>query len=76
MSPSGDYLAEHHGFKDPVSVVRSGEDIIPTMREVRSYQQHRQVKDTNKGRRIQKQIDALEQLLDAYTSGEVAEGHR
>lgn len=76
LAPSGDYLAEHHGFKDPVSVVRSGEDIVPTMREVRSYEKDRQVKDTNKGRRLQKQIDALEQLLDAYSSGEVAEGQR
>ena len=76
LSPSGDYLAEHHGFKDPVSVVRSGEDIVPTMREVRSYPKDRQVKDTNKGRQIQKQIDALMQLLDAYSSGEVAEGRR
>ena len=46
------------------------------MREVRSYEKDRQVKDTNKGRRLQKQIDALEQLLDAYSSGEVAEGQR
>jgi fructose-1,6-bisphosphatase-3 len=76
LSPSGDYLAEHHGFKDPVSVVRSGEDIVPTMREVRSYDHARLVKDTNKGRRILKQIEALEQLLDAYASGEVAEGLR
>ncbi|BDS05817.1 fructose-1,6-bisphosphatase class 3 [Oceaniferula spumae] len=76
LSSTGDFLAEHHGFKDPVSVVRSGEDIVPTMREVRNYAQPRQVKDTNKGRRIMKQIEALEQLLDAYSSGEVAEGER
>lgn len=76
LSPTGDYLAEHHGFKDPVSVVRSGEDIVPTMREVRAYEATRLVKDTDKGRRIIKQIEALEQLLDAYASGEVAEGHR
>ena len=57
-------------------MVRSGEDIVPTMREVRSYENARLVKDTSKGRLILKQIEALEQLLDAYASGEVAEGRR
>lgn len=73
LSSSGDYLAEHHGFKNPVSVVRSGEDIVPTMREVRSYGDVRLVKYTDRGRQIMKQIEALEQLLDAYATGEVAE---
>ncbi|MFK7912256.1 MAG: fructose-bisphosphatase class III [Akkermansiaceae bacterium] len=76
LSPTGDYLAEHHGFKDPVSVVRSGEDIVPTMRQVRAYGDTRLIKDTDKGKRILKQIEALEQLLDAYASGEVAEGQK
>lgn len=76
LSPTGDYLAEHHGFKDPVSVVRSGEDIVPTIREVRSHENPRLVRDTIKGQQILKQIEALEQLLDAFTSGEVAEGQR
>lgn len=73
LSPEGDFLAEHHGFKDPVSVVRSGEDIVPTMREVRKFEEARSVKHTGRGRAMLKEIEALEELLDAYASGEVSE---
>jgi len=73
LSPHGDYLAEHHGFRDPVSVVRSGEDIVPTMREVRTFKTPRSVKHTAYGRGLEKQIEALEELLDAYASGAVNE---
>jgi len=73
LAPEGDHLAEHHGFRDPVSVVRTGEDIIPTMRDVRRYKKVRLVKDTEEGHRIQEQINALEGLIQAYEDGELSE---
>ncbi len=74
LSPDGVQLAEHHGFKDPVSVVRTGEDIIPTMRNIRHHKKPRLVKDTGAGRKIQQQIDALDALIEAYAYGELMEG--
>ncbi len=73
LTPDCVQLAEHHAFLDPVSVVRTGEDIIPTMRNIRTYQTPRLVRDTEEGRYIQQQIDALEGLLEAYASGVLAE---
>jgi fructose-1,6-bisphosphatase-3 len=73
LSESGDFLAEHHGFKDPVSVVRTGEDIIPTMRKIRGYDTPRLVRNTEHGKAILQQIDALEGLIKAYENGELNE---
>ena len=74
LTPEGDRLAEHHGFRDPVSVVRTGEDIIPTMRDIRTYPEPRLVKDTEEGYKLQEQINALEGLIQAYEDGELSEG--
>lgn len=73
LSSDGDQLAEHHGFKDPVSVVRSGEDIIPKMRNIRRYDQPRLMKHTEDGEMIKQQIKALTGLIDAYANGELTE---
>jgi len=73
LAPDGVKLAEHHGFKDPVTAVRTGEDIIPTMRDIRKHEAPRLVKDTERGRVISKQIEALEGLLEAYETGEIVE---
>ena len=73
LSPQGEHLAEHHGFKDPVSVVRTGEDIIPTMRKIRTYEHPRLVKNTEKGILIRQQIAALEALVVAYENGDLNE---
>jgi fructose-1,6-bisphosphatase-3 len=76
LSPDGDQLAEHHGFIAPVSVVRSGEDIIPKMHDVRIHKQPRLVKDTEQGRNIELKIKALEGLIAAYANGDIPEGGR
>jgi fructose-1,6-bisphosphatase-3 len=76
LSSDGEQLAEHHGFVDPVSVVRSGEDIIPKMHNIRMYAQPRLVKDTEQGTQIRLKIKALEGLIDAYAHGEISEGGR
>lgn len=73
LSDGGEFLAEHHGFKDPVSVVRTGEDIIPTMRKIRSYDSPRLIKHTEQGQRINQQIQALEGLVEAYENGLINE---
>lgn len=73
LSADGERIAQHHGFKDPVSVVRSGEDIIPEMHDIRTYDQPRMVKETAEGKMINIQIEALEGLIEAYLSGEISE---
>lgn len=73
LTDKGEFLAEHHGFKDPVSVVRSGEDIIPTMRKIRDYDSPRLVKNTEQGDMINQQITALEGLVKAYEDGHINE---
>ncbi|MFC5049500.1 fructose-bisphosphatase class III [Rubritalea spongiae] len=73
LSENGEYLAEHHGFKDPRSAVRTGEDIIPTVRKIRSYESVRLNKDTEKGKAIRQQIKALDDLIEAYEDGEINE---
>ncbi|MDB9741625.1 fructose-1,6-bisphosphatase [Akkermansiaceae bacterium] len=73
LSPESDQLAEHHGFKDPMSVVRTGEDIIPKMHTIRTYDKIRLIKDTEEGENIRQQIEVLNGLIEAYTSGELAE---
>ena len=73
LSPEGDQLAEHHGFKDPVLVVKNGEDIIPKMQNIRTYDQPRLVKDTESGEHIRQQIKVINGLIEAYNSGELSE---
>ena len=73
LSPEGDQLAEHHGFKDPLSVVKNGEDIIPKMHNIRTYEKPRLVKDTELGEEIQQQIKVINSLIEAYNSGELSE---
>jgi len=69
LAPDGVKLAEHHGLKDPKTAIRTGEDIIPTIRYIRHHENERLVKDTEQGLKIQKQIKALEGLLEAYAVG-------
>lgn len=73
LSPEADILAEHHGFKDPVSVVNSGEDIIPKMNTIREYKTPRLVKDTEEGEKIRQHIKVLDDLVNAYENGELSE---
>ncbi|MBK1791752.1 fructose-bisphosphatase class III [Persicirhabdus sediminis] len=76
LSPEGDELAEHHGFRDPVSIVRSGEDIIPKMQNIRRHFPPRLTKDTEQGAVIREKINALEGLVQAYASGALTERSR
>ena len=73
LGPEGEVLAEHHAFPDPVAAVKEGEDLIPTMSTVRGYDHPRMVGDTEEGERILAQIRALEDLVEAYESGEMQE---
>jgi len=73
LDAEGETLAEHHGFSDPVSIVRSGEDIIPKMMPLREYTSPRLVKNTEQGIKIKHQIEALEGLINAYADGSIGE---
>lgn len=73
LAPESEMLAEHHSFPDPDTAVRLGLDIVPRIQELRRYGRSRCVRDTEKGRAIEGMIGALEELIDAYTSGSLLE---
>ncbi|MCH7226473.1 fructose-bisphosphatase class III [Haloferula sp. A504] len=73
LAPEGEVLAEHHAFPDPVAAVREGDDLIPTMSLVRAYDEPRMVGDTEEGESIRARIRALDDLVEAYESGEIQE---
>ena len=73
LGPEGDTLAEHHAFPDPETAVREGLDIIPKMTVLRTYDEPRKVRDTERGADIDVSIKLLMQLIDAYRNGELHE---
>ena len=73
LSSDGESIAQHHGFKDAISVACSGEDIIPEIQDIKIYDKPRLLKETPEAKMINTQIEALEGLIEAYLSGEIAE---
>ncbi len=73
LDPDGEILAEHHAFHDPVKSVREGRDLVPTTTRVRDYERPRLVSDTEAGEQLRAKIRALEELVEAYENGEIAE---
>lgn len=73
LAPEGEVLAEHHAFPDPIEAVRQGGDLVPTRTLLREYPRPRRVGDTEQGETIRAQIRALEELVQAYESGEIQE---
>lgn len=59
-------LAEHHHFESVDAAVRDGIDIVPTVKEIRVFDQPRRTRDTERGQRIQYRIERLERLIEAY----------
>ncbi|MCM1449891.1 MAG: fructose-1,6-bisphosphatase [Clostridiales bacterium] len=62
-------LVEHEPFTSAEESVRKGTDILGTTQIVELSNHRQRVRDTDKGREIQAQIDELTQLLYAYNHG-------
>ena len=65
----GFQLVQHEPFTSVEDVIRSGADIVATTQLVELSQQRMRVRDTDKGKELQAQIDELRELLYAYRHG-------
>lgn len=65
----GFQLVQHEPFSSLEEVIRSGADIVATTQLVELSQHRMRVRDTDKGKELQVQIDELRDLLYAYRRG-------
>ena len=72
----GMYLVSHKGFSSTKLAVEEEQDILTEDILLESAVERLKVKDTDKGRKIQKHIDQLKQLLKAYQNGDIKEGEK
>ena len=69
----GIQLVEHESFESREQAILSGSD-IHSRTLLQDFSDHRiRIQDTDKGKELLQQFDALEQLLAAYRSGEMAQ---
>ena len=54
--------------------IRRGRDIHSDAVAVESYEVRQCIADTDIGKKLKRDIEELEQLLEAYRSGEIVEG--
>ena len=67
----GFVLVQHEPFSSTEEAIRLGLDIVSTTQLVELSQNRMRVRDTDKGRELQSQIDELRELLYAYRHGMV-----
>lgn len=65
----GFQLVKHEPFTSAQDAVRNGSDIVSTTEIVELSEHRMRVRDTDKGRQIQGQINELMELLYAYRQG-------
>lgn len=65
----GFQLVKHEPFTSAEEAIRTGSDIISTTEIVELSKHRMRVRDTDKGRELQGQIDELKELLYAYRHG-------
>lgn len=66
-------LVEHEPFTTVEEAIRNGTDIVSTTKMVEQTSQRIRVRDTDKGKIIQSQIDELTELLYAFRHGIIKE---
>ena len=62
-------LIQHEPFTDTSAAIQNGTDIVSSKQIVEMMGHRRMVRDTDKGRRLQQQINELQELLYAYQHG-------
>jgi fructose-1,6-bisphosphatase-3 len=62
-------LAEHSRFTGIDAVIRSGDDIVPKILTIRSYDHPRTLGHTDEGHETRRAIDDLDALVRAYEEG-------
>ena len=73
LAPESIALAEHHHFESITEAITSGADIVPKVSNLRVYDPHRLIADTEEGEALRGDIAALEKLLLAYQEGALLE---
>jgi len=73
LAPERIALAEHHHFESITEAITSGADIVPKVSNLRVYDPHRLIADTEEGETLRGDIAALEKLLLAYQEGALLE---
>lgn len=66
-------LVQHEPFTSAENAITYGTDIVSTNQIVEMSVHRMRVRDTDKGRELQEQIDELMELLHAYRRGEIPE---
>ncbi|MBR3407833.1 MAG: fructose-1,6-bisphosphatase [Paludibacteraceae bacterium] len=69
----GIQLVEHESFESREQAVLSGSDIHSRAMLEDFSQRRMRVRDTDRGHELQQQVDALQQLLTAYATGQIEE---
>lgn len=64
-------LAEHSRFDGVQAAVEHGADILPKVMTIRTYPKSRTLGETDAGQSIQRMMDDLETLVEAYQEGVV-----
>lgn len=72
---SGFQLVQHEPFTSAEEAVENGSDIVSTTQIVELSRHRMRVRDTDKGKELQAQIDELSELLYAFRHGIVKERH-
>ena len=73
MGPSGIRLAEHSHFESVENFLQCDNDMIPKLRDLRLHTPSRTIADTYESDDIHAQLCSLNNLLQAYRSGEATE---
>ena len=68
-------IAAHQPFAGRKNAIENNWDIDSTTTVFERMDSRMKVAETDMGHRLQERIDDLRELLNAYTSGEVAEDH-
>jgi len=66
-------LAEHKPFESTLKAIREEVDLESSTRSIFSYPRRLFIKDTDRGIEIQHRISALQELVDAYRTGQIKE---
>jgi fructose-1,6-bisphosphatase-3 len=60
------FLAQHHHFTSIRDAIVKGNDIIPTIHDLKQYAHPRTIEHTEEGKEMLRQIELLELLITAY----------
>lgn len=67
----GMWLVEHEQFESKEAAIIQETDIVSDTLTVENFEHRMYVEDTDKGRKLQEEINELKELLNAYRRGEI-----